>query len=250
MEFKDQLRKLRKERGITQKELAEKIYISRSAVAKWENGLGIPNSASYSSLLDYFGITSEEFPLNEEKESAAVAKNRKRHIIFSIASWILLLAMAVCPLLLVHAIMHGYGFTSEMAIGEIWADNERIRTKEYDFYYYTIDTPEGEPVFIGDFSVCEKKLIGYQKIYPEAKKVYTDSGENFGIIYSLKGKVCYYHFFKSSKIMYYDKPGVYMNLFDTVTLEEQIINVLYSSYFVTESEISEFYAGETHCIIK
>ena len=35
-------------------------------MAKWENGLGLPNRASYEALLAYFEITEDAFPLNEE----------------------------------------------------------------------------------------------------------------------------------------------------------------------------------------
>jgi len=46
MEFKDRIRELRLERGLSQQALADAIYISRSAIAKWENGLGLPGSYS------------------------------------------------------------------------------------------------------------------------------------------------------------------------------------------------------------
>lgn len=39
MEFHLRLKELRAQRGISQRELAEQIHISRSAVAKWENGV-------------------------------------------------------------------------------------------------------------------------------------------------------------------------------------------------------------------
>lgn len=68
MEFKDKLKKLRLENDYTQAELAEKIYVSRSAVAKWENGLGLPNDASIEELCRVFNILKEElFNSNEEK---------------------------------------------------------------------------------------------------------------------------------------------------------------------------------------
>ena len=36
---------LRKEKGMTQKELAEKLYVSDKAVSKWERGLSLPDIA-------------------------------------------------------------------------------------------------------------------------------------------------------------------------------------------------------------
>lgn len=40
MEFNEKLQKLRKQRGLTQEELAEKLYVSRTAISKWESGKG------------------------------------------------------------------------------------------------------------------------------------------------------------------------------------------------------------------
>ena len=38
MELKDKLKKLRQEKGLTQAQLAQAVFVSRSTVAKWENG--------------------------------------------------------------------------------------------------------------------------------------------------------------------------------------------------------------------
>ena len=53
--FAEKLRSLREERGYSQQQLAEKISVSRSAVAKWESGAGMPdidNLKAISQLLD------------------------------------------------------------------------------------------------------------------------------------------------------------------------------------------------------
>ena len=60
MEFSEKLKELRSEKGISQAKLAADIHISRSAVAKWENGLGLPSDESLQLLADYFGITIDE----------------------------------------------------------------------------------------------------------------------------------------------------------------------------------------------
>lgn len=60
MELGTRLKELRRARGISQEELAQAIHISRSAVAKWENGLGHPGADSLRLLADYFGCTPEE----------------------------------------------------------------------------------------------------------------------------------------------------------------------------------------------
>ena len=43
MEFNEKLQELRKQKGLTQEELAEKLFVSRTAVSKWESGRGYPN---------------------------------------------------------------------------------------------------------------------------------------------------------------------------------------------------------------
>lgn len=38
MEFGEKLQELRKSRGLTQEELSETLYVSRTAISKWESG--------------------------------------------------------------------------------------------------------------------------------------------------------------------------------------------------------------------
>ena len=76
MEFSERLKELRSEKGISQAKLAADIHISRSAVAKWENGLGLPNDESLKLLADYLGITIDELIPNQINEEILVSKNK------------------------------------------------------------------------------------------------------------------------------------------------------------------------------
>lgn len=51
---------LRKSKGMTQKDLAEKLGVTDKAVSKWERGLGYPDISILPSLADVFGVTVEE----------------------------------------------------------------------------------------------------------------------------------------------------------------------------------------------
>ena len=76
MEFSEKLRELRVQKNISQAKLAADIHISRSAVAKWENGLGLPSDESLKLLADYFGVAVNELITNKTNEEVLVSKNK------------------------------------------------------------------------------------------------------------------------------------------------------------------------------
>ncbi len=76
MQFNEKLKELRAKKGVSQSELAESIYVSRSAVAKWENGLGLPSDESLRLLSEYFGVSKDELCSDAPTEKVIVQKNR------------------------------------------------------------------------------------------------------------------------------------------------------------------------------
>ena len=58
--FGEFVSKLRKERGMTQKELAEKLFVSDKAVSKWERGQSLPDITMLNPLADALGVTAAE----------------------------------------------------------------------------------------------------------------------------------------------------------------------------------------------
>ena len=60
---------------MTQEQLAEKLYVSRTAVSKWESGKGYPNIESLKCIADVFGITIDELLSGEELISVAEKEN-------------------------------------------------------------------------------------------------------------------------------------------------------------------------------
>lgn len=57
MEPKDILLELRTQKGLTQEELAEKIYVTRQAVSRWENGDTVPNTETLKVLSKFYGVS-------------------------------------------------------------------------------------------------------------------------------------------------------------------------------------------------
>ena len=66
MDFNEKLQQLRTKSGLTQEQLAEKVFVSRVAVAKWESGRGYPNLDSLKSLAKIFNISIDDLLSSEE----------------------------------------------------------------------------------------------------------------------------------------------------------------------------------------
>ena len=66
MEFNEKLQQLRKGKGLTQEELARQIYVSRTAVSKWESGRGFPNIESLKALAKVFEVSLDALLSGEE----------------------------------------------------------------------------------------------------------------------------------------------------------------------------------------
>ena len=61
---------LRREKGYTQKEMAEKLYISDKAVSKWETGASVPDTAMLIPLAELLGVTVTELLMGEHMSKA------------------------------------------------------------------------------------------------------------------------------------------------------------------------------------
>ena len=76
MEFHEKLQELRKSRGLTQEELAEELYVSRTAISKWESGRGYPSIDSLKEISNYFSVTIDELLSTDKLLSIAEKENR------------------------------------------------------------------------------------------------------------------------------------------------------------------------------
>ena len=78
MELSEKLQALRKRKGLTQEELAEALFVSRTAVSKWESGRGYPSIDSLKAVSKYFGITIDELLSSDELLTIADEDNRQK----------------------------------------------------------------------------------------------------------------------------------------------------------------------------
>ena len=89
MDFNEKLRELRKQKGLTQEELAQVLYVSRTAVSKWESGRGYPSIDSLKAIADYFSVTVDELLSGEKlltiaREEQKQVKSHTRDLVFGL----------------------------------------------------------------------------------------------------------------------------------------------------------------------
>lgn len=86
MEFNEKLQELRKARSLTQEELAEALYVSRTAISKWESGRGYPSIDSLKEISRFFSVTIDDLICPDEM--IIVAENDKREFVSKYVSLI------------------------------------------------------------------------------------------------------------------------------------------------------------------
>ena len=78
MEFNEKLQELRKQKGLTQEELASSLYVSRTAISKWESGRGYPNIESLKTIAKFFSVTVDELLSTDEVLTIAEEDNKRK----------------------------------------------------------------------------------------------------------------------------------------------------------------------------
>ena len=78
MEFNEKLQELRKQKGLTQEELAASLYVSRTAISKWESGRGYPNIESLKAIAKFFSVTVDELLSTDEVLTIAEEDNKRK----------------------------------------------------------------------------------------------------------------------------------------------------------------------------
>lgn len=89
MEFNEKIQELRKKKGLTQEELAEVLFVSRTAISKWESGRGYPNIDSLKAIAKFFGVTIDQLLSGDElltiaEEDTRKTENHLRDLVFSL----------------------------------------------------------------------------------------------------------------------------------------------------------------------
>lgn len=78
MELGEKLQELRRQRGLTQEELAAALFVSRTAISKWESGRGLPSIDSLQAISRYFGVSIDHLLSTDEVLRVAAEDVKER----------------------------------------------------------------------------------------------------------------------------------------------------------------------------
>ena len=89
MEFHEKLQELRKQKNLTQEELSEMLFVSRTDISKWESGRGYPSIDSLKAIAQFFGITIDDLLSNREliciaEEDSCKKTQHMRDLVFGL----------------------------------------------------------------------------------------------------------------------------------------------------------------------
>ena len=100
MEFSQKLQELRKQKGLTQEELAKELFVSRTAISKWELGRGYPNIESLKDIAKLFCVTIDDLLSSSQMLNLAEEDNKQKQkrlvsIIFGVLDLSVLLLLFI-----------------------------------------------------------------------------------------------------------------------------------------------------------
>ena len=155
MLFAETLRKLRAESGISQRELAERIYVTRSTVARWENGSRMPDAVMISRLSQCLGV-----PVGTLLSAAAQSDETPNVILVDDRKIILTGGLPVLEELLPNAIVTGFTRPSEAVeyaranrVALAFLDIEMGKTSGFDLCRALLDIyPRTNVVYLTAYS--------------------------------------------------------------------------------------------------
>lgn len=128
MTFGEKLKLLYQSRGLTQKQLAAEICVSRSAIAKWVSGRGIPSKESIKDLCRYFGVEeawlfgTEELRKGMEAYGHALGRVQMGFdAAFSVWNTVLLFIRISCSALaILGGVIAPFGWLFPVAAASMW----------------------------------------------------------------------------------------------------------------------------------
>lgn len=115
MEFGEKLQALRKGRSMTQEALAEALFVSRTAVSKWESGRGYPSIDSLREISRFFGVSIDEL-IGADEVIAAASDEKRAYVGRTTALICGALDALLALLMIIPAFGNGAGSTETVSL--------------------------------------------------------------------------------------------------------------------------------------
>lgn len=156
------IRKLREEKGMTQAELAEKLFVSDKAVSKWENGKGYPDISLLESVAKVFDVSAAELMTGKAVSNVNQSANMLRSKFY------------VCPVC--GNVVHSMGEAVIHCHGVLLAPAQEAETDERhmifiegaeDEYYVRIEHEMTKEHYISFAAALSQDGIQMIRLYPE-----------------------------------------------------------------------------------
>ena len=155
--------KLREKRGLTQEQLAEKLFVSSKTISKWENGHGLPDISLIEPLAAALGISVIEL----FSGANIVNTNRSANMLRS--------KFYVCPLCGNALLSSGEAVVSccgitlpSLEVEDCDADHEISVQIVEDEYYVTLSHPASKTHYLSFFAAVSDMGVQFVKLYPES----------------------------------------------------------------------------------
>lgn len=121
--------RLRKEKGLTQRELGERLGVSDRAVSKWERGLNLPDAALFEPLCRELGVTIPELLRGEREEAASDPEQAVRDTL-SLAEYrerqVRRSGAVIAGLVILLVLLVGLPVLSQLGAGLLWGLGPRL----------------------------------------------------------------------------------------------------------------------------
>lgn len=126
MRLSERIKKYRKDNNMTQTDLANKLYVSKQAISKWENDLGLPDVSLYPVLSEILNVSIDEL-MGKKKKSIL---NKKIIIVIGISTIVLFISLFI--------ILNKYDYkkTKHIKDTENYLNIKLPKIEEYEFVDY------------------------------------------------------------------------------------------------------------------
>ena len=205
MEFKEKLKKLRTENGLTQEALADAVHISRSAIAKYENGNGNPSEETLMALAVYFGVE-----VNDLKDDSEIKRKTSKATIKTAT-------IIVTSVIVLGGIVTGttFGILNYINKGKHVNPDYELRTENISLNYYYYDDVAYVTLYYGgcilghsfDSVIQPGDLIAGDVLHFDYVGKLADPVYSIPGVIDIVGRLERYHFIKTEIKKYHSDLG-------------------------------------------